>query len=586
MNPFPSRRGRFAALPLIICFALLAAAPVCAQQSTPADPETATAIEAKTLVRASRHMIVTANPLASEAGREILRGGGTALDAAIAAQMVLNLVEPQSSGIGGGAFLLHWDGAEVTAFDGRERAPAAAKPDRFLGPDGKPMNFREAVKSGRSVGVPGLLRMLEMAHARHGGLPWADLFAPAIALADKGFPVSPRLSKLLEWAGPDSFSAQARALYFDAGGKPRPAGYVLSNPGFAATLRRVAAEGAKALHEGALAQSIVEAVNAAPRTLGDMTAGDLAAYRAIERRPLCVPYRDWKVCGMGPPSSGGTTVAATLQMLEASDLGGEPLAPQDIHLIAEAEKLAYADRDRYVADPDFAPVPEGLNDGGYLRERALLISPDAAAAKALPGKPPGVREGAFGRDATRESGGTSHVSVVDGAGRAVSLTTTIESGFGSGIMVGGFLLNNELTDFSFRPQAADGRPVANRVEGGKRPRSSMAPTLVFDRDGKLRMITGSPGGSRIILYVVKSLVAHLHWGLDAQGSAALANFGSRNGPLEVETGLPAAIVEALRARGHTVRELPMTSGTHNIVVTGQGLEGGADPRREGAAMGD
>ncbi|MEC9368296.1 MAG: gamma-glutamyltransferase [Pseudomonadota bacterium] len=566
--------------------ALLASPAAQAQQPSAADPEAASGIEAKALVHASRQMVVAANPHAARAGLDILRKGGSALDAAIAAQMVLNLVEPQSSGIGGGAFLLHWDGKDVTSFDGRETAPAAARPDRFLGPDNQAMKYREAVKSGRSIGVPGLLRMLEMAHAQHGALPWADLFAPAIELAESGFPVSPRLARLLDWAGADSFSADGRALYFDGEGKARPAGYLLHNPALAATLRRVAIEGAKVLHEGELAGAIVAAVNAAPHSAGDMTAGDIAAYRALARPPLCVNYRVWKICGMGPPSSGGSTVAATLKMLEAQDLGHEPLAAAALHLIAEAEKLAYADRDRYVADPDFVPVPSGLTETAYLAERAMGIDPERAMQKARPGKPPGAKEGAFGADATLESAGTSHISVVDAQGRAAAMTTTIESGFGSGIMVGGFLLNNELTDFSFQPVSKDGRPVANRVEGGKRSRSSMSPTLVFDADGRLRMVTGSPGGSRIILYVVKTLIAHLDWGLDAQASAALANFGSRNGPFEIETGSAAGISAALAAKGHEVRELPMTSGTHSIVVTRQGLQGGADPRREGVALGD
>ncbi|MGI9381859.1 MAG: gamma-glutamyltransferase [Methyloligellaceae bacterium] len=578
----------FAGLALSLGAAL--ASPAVAQDTfTRAQPEAATQLGAKTLVRAKKHLVVAAHPLASAAGREMLRKGGSAVDAAIAAQMVLNLVEPQSSGIGGGAFLLHWDAKakNLATYDGRETAPATAKPDRFLTANGATMGRRAAVLSGRSVGVPGLLRMLALAHGKHGRLPWRDLFAPAIGLAEEGFPVGRRLHGLLSRSSPRRFGPVARRYFFDADGRPRPVGHRLRNPDFAATLKAVAEQGADAFYTGELAADIVARVGGAPSSLKDMTLGDLKGYAPKVRAPVCRTYRRYKLCGMGPPSSGALTVGMVLKLLEPFDLGAEPLNADAVHLIAEAQKLAYADRGRYMADDDFVPVPKGLLDDAYLAGRRKLIDRQKAMPRAAPGRPPGVRQGAFGRDNTAENVGTSHLSIVDADGNAAAMTTTIEAGFGSGLMVRGFLLNNELTDFAFRPRDRDGRPVANRVEGGKRPRSSMAPTLVFDADGRLRMVAGSPGGTPIILYVLKALIAHLDWGLDAQAAASLTNFGSRYGPFEIEPG-PAArrLAPALRARGHTFRTGPMTSGTHIIVVRPDGLEGGADPRREGVALGD
>jgi len=584
-----------------------------AAQRAPASGPTRSAPEAATgridhaLATARRHMVSTANQTASEAGRRILQEGGNAADAAVAIQLVLNLVEPQSSGIGGGAFLLHFDAATRTlkSYDGRETAPVAARPDRFLGADGKPIAFNVAVSSGAAVGVPGALAMLELAHRRHGRLPWEQLFAPAIALAREGFLVSPRLALLLEWMGADAFSMPARRYFFDAAGKAWTPGHRLRNPEFAATLERLAAEGARPLHEGAIAQSIVEAVTAAPAPVGDLTLTDLAAYQPREREPVCVPYRGLKVCGMGPPSSGAHTVGQTLRLIEHFDLGTGPRAALNagaMHVIAEAEKLAYADRNRYLADPEFARIPAGILGEAYLARRRALIMPLRAAERVQAGTPEDKGAALPGDDGTMEVSGTSHVSIIDGEGNAVSMTTTIEAAFGSRIWAGGFLLNNELTDFSFRPEDAQGRPIANRIEGGKRPRSSMAPTIVFDADGEVRAVLGSPGGSRIILYVVKSIVALVDWNLDAQTAAALANFGSRGQGFELEattasplealrrpwsSGTP--IWQALRLKplGHRIDFDQMTSGTHIIVRRGPGrLEGGADPRREGAALGD
>jgi gamma-glutamyltranspeptidase/glutathione hydrolase len=536
-------------------------------------------------------MVSAANGYAAEAGREILRAGGSAIDAAIAAQLVLNLVEPQSSGIGGGAFILYWDAAksQLKAYDGRETAPASAQPDRFL-VDGRPMPFGEAVRSGRSVGVPGLVRLLETVHRHHGRLPWARLFEPAIRLAETGFEVSPRLHLLLRWEGPESFVPQARAYFFTGTGNAWPIGYELKNPAFAATLRRIAEEGARGFYEGPVAQAIVEAVAAAPVAAGGMTLQDLAGYTVKEREPLCITYRGLKVCGVGPPSSGGPTVAQTLKLLEPFDLGKGPAAAMQtrvLHLIAEAETLAYADRDRYLADPDFVTIPDGLLDPLYLDRRRALIDPLKAMEKAKPGEPPGLGRQSFGRDATIENAGTSHISIIDGEGNAVAMTTTIEGTFGSHNWAAGFLLNNELTDFSFLPADGQGRPIANAVGPGKRPRSSMAPTIVFDEKGGVKAVLGSPGGSRIILYVVKTLIALIDWGMDAQAAADLLNFGSQGQGFEIELGDSAVLTALkLKAFGHRIVPEMMNSGTHIVLKRSERLEGAADRRREGAALGD
>lgn len=554
-----------------------------------AEPEAGTGIETKDEARAQKHMIVAAHPLAAQAGLEMLRKGGSAIDAAIAAQMVLNLVEPQSSGIGGGAFLLHWNrmAAKLTTYDGRETAPAAAGPDLFLDDEGKPLDFELAAKSGRSVGVPGLLRMLEMAHKDHGKLPWAQLFAPAIKLAREGFTVGRRLNLLLMWQGAEAFGPEARAYFFEDDGSPVRTGTLLRNPALEETLKAIATEGAGAFYGGAIARAIVDKVAAAPYLPGAMTLADIEGYEAKQRPPVCAPYRGHAVCGMGPPSSGGLTVGQTLMLLEPFDVGTGPLDTQAVHLIAEAEKLAYADRNRYIADMDFVPLPHGLLDPRYVGERSALIKPDAIMEKAAPGLPPGHDRAGYGKDATRELPGTSHVSVIDAAGNAVSMTTTIESAFGSQMMVKGFLLNNELTDFSFRPTDGEGHAIANRVEGGKRPRSSMAPTIVFDNANEVRAVFGSPGGSRIILYVVKTAIGLIDWKMTPQAAAALTNFGSRNGPLEIEAGVAGATLAARMAlKGHSLSTGLMTSGVHVIQRTPEGLEGGADPRREGVALGD
>lgn len=590
------RPGRRGARPLsLLVVALLASlagfvSPALAQRSE-LEPVASTGANDGALATADRTMISAANPYAAEAGREMLRAGGSAVDAAIAAQLVLGLVEPQSSGLGGGAFLVFWDKQTdaLSAYDGRETAPAAAKPDRFLA-DGVPLAFDTAVHSGLSIGTPGAVRLLETVHRKHGKLPWAKLFEPAIRLATDGFDVSSRLYLLLRWYGPEVFSPAARRYFFDTTSSPWPIGYTLKNPEYAATLKAIAEGGADAFYKGPIADAIVAAVAQAPTFHGDLAADDLANYQVKERPALCMVYEAHRICGIGPPSSGTIAVAQTLKLVEPFDLGRSPedaMGPEALHLITEAERLAYADRDRYLADPDFVAVPEGLLDDGYLTARRALIDPAKAMKKPVAGEPPGAERHAYGADATVERAGTSHISVVDADGDAVALTTTIEGAFGSGVWSSGFLLNNQLTDFSFRPVDAAGQPVANRVEGGKRPRSSMAPTIVFDENGRLFAVLGSPGGSRIILYVVKALVGLIDWGLDASEAAALPNFGSTGGPAEIEYGWRAVWYGLrLRGYGHEVRPDLMNSGLHIIVSRDGHLEGAADPRREGRALGD
>jgi gamma-glutamyltranspeptidase/glutathione hydrolase len=545
-----------------------------------------TAAEVRRSAPVGHPMVAVANPHAAEAAFAVLEQGGSAVDAALAAQLVLNLVEPQSSGIGGGAFLVHFDNATgaVDAYDGRETAPAAADPGMFLGADGEPMGFYEAAASGLSVGAPGILRMFELAHRDHGRLPWADLFQPAIALAENGFAISPRLAGLI---AEDDYLSQmpaARAYFYEADGTPKAAGTVLRNPAFAETLRRIAAAGPDAFYTGDLAAEMAQAVQSAPGHAGHLTVEDLAAYRAVRRDPVCAPYRTWRVCGMPPPTSGGVTVLQMLGILGHFDLPGlPPNGLESAHLIAEAGRLAFADRNRYLADPDFVDVPVGrLLDPAYLARRAALIDPrhDMGTAE------PGLREqaGQLGDGRQYEPPSTSHLSILDADGDAVSLTTSVENTFGSRLMVGGFLLNNQLTDFSFRPEI-DGRPVANRVEPGKRPRSSMAPTLVFDADGKLRLVVGSPGGSRIIGYTVDAIVAALDWGLDMQAAVALPHVVNRNGATELEEGTALeTLAPDLEAMGHEVRIVTMTSGLHGIKIVDGLPQGGADPRREGVVL--
>ncbi len=553
-------------------------------------PEAASGWTDKQPVASRTFMVAAANPLAVDAGYEILRQGGTAVDAAIAVSLVLNLVEPQSSGIGGGALMLFHDGRRnrLSAYDGRETAPAAARPDRFLARDGKPQARMAAVVGGRSVGVPGTVALLAETHRRHGRLPWARLFAPAIALAENGFVISPRLATLIA-AEKHFVQPRARAYFLLPDGSPRVAGTILRNPEFAATLRIIAAIGADAFYSGDIARDVVGTADSFAPSPGDLTLADLESYRVKVREPLCATYRVYRVCGF-PPPAGGLTVLQTLGMLEPYDV--EAMGPASfwsVHFMSEAGRLAYADRDAYIADPDFVTVPKGLLDRDYLRTRSLLIRATESLGHAEPGTPagPAAKKAAFGTPAALEFPSTSHISIVDRYGDAVAMTTTIEDAFGSRLMTaGGFLLNNELTDFSFTP-VENGRPVANRVEPGKRPRSAMAPTIVYDRAGRVYMIVGSPGGPAIINYVAKTLLGVLDWRLDPQAAVALPNFGSRNGPTELEAHTAVTtLAPRLRSLGHETRVIEHTSGLAAIVRTKRGWIGGADPRREGTVRGD
>lgn len=592
-------------------------------------PEAASGYTPKTLVRASRAMVVAANPLAAAAGCEVLRRGGSAVDAAVATIAVLGLVEPQSAGLGGGGFLLAWDAKtrRLTSYDGRETAPLAADPYDLLriAPEDPapplpltpqtPANERfDALRaSGRSIGTPGLVRLLEHAHAEHGRRPWAELFAPAIRLAEQGFPLSPRLAAvatpLTRWLRLD---AEASAWLLTPEGKVKPVGTILTNPAYARTLKELASAGPDAFYTGPLAQAVVARARAehgadgTPLTPSKLADEDLARYRAIERPPVCAPYRAWWVCGMGPPSSGGIAVGQILGLLERFPLAQHPPAAgaegglpdaQAAHWLTEAERLAFADRNRYVADPAFVPLPGGspdaLLDPDYLAGRSRLIR-DGQSLRTAPAGTPLASAPQYAAGPEIEEHGTTHLGVVDAEGNVVAFTASIESAFGSFHMVGGFFLNNELTDFAREP-FSEGVPVANRLEPGKRPRSSMAPTLVFSRaaDGGLGewlLTTGSPGGSAIIPYVAQALVAQLDWGLDPYAAAAQIHVGAFNRPETwLEDGHPtpaAALVEGLRARGHEVVRRPQPSGIATISRTPDGkLEGAADPRREGLALG-
>ena len=592
MAPAAVRRRGLHVLAVLGCLAV--ALPAWGQARP--QPEGPSGFTEKRAALGTRFMAAAAHPVAAAAGRDVLRMGGSAVDAAIAIQMVLNVVEPQSSGIGGGGFLVHYDAStkQITTYDGREAAPASATPDLFLDAEGKPIPFKEAAVGGIAVGTPGLLRMLDMAHRNHGRINWSRLFEPAMRIANDGFQVSPRLHKLITQE-PQLKEYPATAAYFyDQDGNPRAVGAHLVNAPLAETLRTIAVGGADAFYNGSIARDVVAAVQSTGARPGGLTLEDLSGYRAVQREPVCGLYRVYRVCGMGPPSSGGIAVIEALGVLDRFGIKGfAPNSVGAVHLITEASRLAFADRNRYVADADYVDVPiKGLIEPRYLRQRARLISLEQSMGKAEPGRPEGVSIdlGPRREDSTRELPGTTHIAVVDAAGNAVALTSSIENAFGSRVFVRGFLLNNQLTDFAFTPREGD-RSAANRVEPGKRPRSSMAPTIVTDRQGQLVLTVGSPGGSRIIPYVVKTLVATLDWGLDIQAAMNLPHHANLNGPIELERGTPiAAIAPELRALGHTVEARELTSGLHGIAVIRRGesvqLLGGADPRREGEAMGE
>ncbi len=591
------------------------------QPVQPESPEAGSGWTAKPGWAGTRQMVAAANPLATEAGYQMLRAGGSAVDAAIAVQMVLNLVEPQSSGIGGGALLMTWDGRTVQAWDGRETAPAGADERMFLGADGKTVPFQQAIFGGRAVATPGAVKMLEAAHARLGQLPWTRLFEPAIALAEGGFAVSPRLHGLLQSDALLRQDAAARAFFYGPDGQALPVGHRLRNPALGAVLRAIASRGSAALHTGPIAADLVARVrsHAVP---GRLTATDLAAYAPQMRVPICTDWQAvYRVCGFPPPASGHLAIMQILGLLAATDpptaapVPEQPGRPEQparpalqsgvfsgdwLHRYFEASRLAYADRAQFVADPDFVSPPGGdwrtLLDPAYLAQRAALIGPRSmgTAQAGQPGRPDAGRT-AYAPMPEQTEHGTSHISVIDAQGRAVAMTTTIEAAFGARLLVdggtglpGGYLLNNQMTDFSLAPADAQGRPIANRVQPGKRPRSSMSPTLVFDRrDNRLLMTLGSPGGPVIIHFTAKTLLGSLQWGLDVQRAIDLPNFGTLGGVVFAERGqFPLSLLQALRERGHNVVEFDLTSGLQAIQRTPTGWYGGADPRREGIVRGD
>jgi gamma-glutamyltranspeptidase/glutathione hydrolase len=570
----------------LLAFGLLAAG--CGIEPAPQRVAIASDIPSAPEATGTRFMVATADPAASKAAMAMLRKGGSAVDAAIAAQAVLGLAEPQSSGLGGGGFLLHWDGVthKLMALDGRETAPKSARGDLFLDKDGKPLDFMEAALSGRSVGVPGVLRVLELAHRRQGRLPWADLFEPAIDLAEKGFVVSHQLASSLAADSDLIRDPQARAYFFDESGKPWPAGTILRNPAYAQTLRAVAEGGADAFYRGPIAEAILARAN--DDGVERMSARDLLDYRARERTVLCEPYRALKVCSEGPPTSGGIALLQILGILQNFDLAPmDPNGAQAFHLIADASRLAFADRNRYVGDSDFVRVPvAGLLDPAYLKARAGQIRSDRTIGQARPGHLNDPLVVAQASAQQIEPISTSHFVVVDSAGDIVSMTSSIEMAFGSHRMVDGFLLNNELTDFSFAP-ASEGRVVANRVEPGKRPRSSMAPAIVFDKDGKPVIALGSPGGPNIIGYVAQALVEMIDWARSPGEAVAAPHVLNRNGPTLVEAGTKAVdLRESLQALGHEVQEVTLKSGLNIVAFQGDMMIGASDPRRDGIALGE
>jgi len=569
---------------LVVLAAVLLLAPSAPAQERA--PEGATGHTPKPAVHAKRFMAVTANRHATEAAVAVLKAGGNAVDAAIAAQLVLGVAEPQSSGLGGGGFLLYWDAKAVKlfAYDGRETAPAGANPRMFLGADGKPLAFLDAVRSGKSVGVPGIPALLAHVHTKHGRQPWASLFPPAAALAERGFAVSPRLAALIAETPTLAARPETRAYFFLAAGGPLPADHLLLNPGYAATLKEFAARGAEPFYRGALAAALAARVREAE---GSLAAADFAAYKIEARDPVCGAYIGFRICSMGPPSSGGLAVLQILAILER--FPNETVAAEDekaAHLFVEAARLAFADRNRFVADPAFVRVPvKGLLDAAYLAARAKLVDPVKAREKYESGAPP-EDKGRYAPGDGAESPGTSHLSIVDAEGNAVSFTTTIENGFGAQMMANGYLLNNQLTDFAAVPEQ-EGKPIANRVEPGKRPRSSMAPVMVFDREGRLILVVGSPGGARIIAYVARTLMRVLDGGADIAAAIAKPHVTTTGAGAELEKDTDAAkLAERLEAMGHKVTIRELTSGLHGIQIGDGTLIGGADPRREGVAAGE
>ncbi|WP_305460056.1 gamma-glutamyltransferase [Photobacterium leiognathi] len=578
----------FALLLSACCFSLPVFANEASQASDNIEPEPTISQQSQQLVKGKEWMIATANKYASEAGADVLSKGGSAVDAMITAQLVLGLVEPQSSGIGGGGFLVHWDNDnnQMTTFDGRETAPFAATPRLFQDNQGKPLKFYDAVVGGRSVGTPGTIKLLWRSHEQYGKLAWKSLFLPAIKLAKDGFIVSPRLAAMIEKdANNLSRYPATKAYFFDNDGNPIKAGTKLTNPAYANTLLQIADYGPKAFYQGDIARDIVATVQQAEGNPGVLNTMDLASYSVKQREPICAPYRQYKVCGMGPPSSGALTLGQILAMLNhypLDKLGADNV--ESWRLIGDASRLAFADRSRYMADSDYVPMPtRGLLDPAYLAQRATLLQGKQALTKVEPGSPPWNHAQKQTSNEALELPSTTHLSIVDEEGNVVSLTSTIENSFGSRLMVRGFLLNNELTDFSFRSQI-DGVPVANRIEPGKRPRSSMTPTIVM-KDNQPVLTIGSPGGSQIIGYVAKTLVAYLDWGMDLQQAINLPNMNNRFGTFELEQDTAAtAWAPKLEKLGYKTQIKDLNSGIQAISIAPDLLTGAADPRREGKVI--
>ncbi|WP_318403073.1 gamma-glutamyltransferase [Photobacterium leiognathi] len=578
----------FALLLSACCFSLPVFANEASQASDNIEPEPTISQQSQQLVKGKEWMIAAANKYASEAGADVLSKGGSAVDAMITAQLVLGLVEPQSSGIGGGGFLVYWDNDnnQMTTFDGRETAPFAATPRLFQDNQGKPLKFYDAVVGGRSVGTPGTIKLLWRSHEQYGKLAWKSLFLPAIKLAKDGFVVSPRLAAMIEKdANNLSRYPATKAYFFDNDGNPIKAGTKLTNPAYANTLLQIADYGPKAFYQGDIARDIVATVQQAEGNPGVLNTMDLASYSVKQREPICAPYRQYKVCGMGPPSSGALTLGQILAMLNhypLDKLGADNV--ESWRLIGDASRLAFADRDRYMADSDYVPMPtRGLLDPAYLAQRAALLQGKQALTKVEPGSPPWNHAQKQTSDEALELPSTTHLSIVDEEGNVVSLTSTIENSFGSRLMVRGFLLNNELTDFSFRSQI-DGVPVANRIEPGKRPRSSMTPTIVM-KDNQPVLTIGSPGGSQIIGYVAKTLVAYLDWGMDLQQAINLPNMNNRFGTFELEQDTSAtAWAPKLEKLGYKTQIKDLNSGIQAISIAPELLTGAADPRREGKVI--
>lgn len=590
----------------ISCLALMIAAPLAQEAADSVAPEAGSAgmiaeLSAEALaaqaakaagepVAADDWMVAAANPLAVEAGARILRAGGTAADAMVAVQAVLGLVEPQSSGLGGGAFLVWYDGAtgELTTLDGRETAPQSITPTLFQDENGEPLGFFDAVVGGLSVGTPGTPALMEEAHRRWGAANWGSLFADAITLAEEGFAVSPRLAQLVAGDQDRLSRFPATADYFFPGGEPLAEGSILVNEAYGATLRAIASEGTSAFYSGPIAEGIIATVRGAEGNPGHLSLTDLELYEVVERPAVCADYRGYDVCGMGPPSSGALTVGQILGMSSAFDLANlGPDDPESWRIIGDASRLAFADRGRYMADSDFVPMPtSGLVDPDYLASRATLLEGDDALPEVAPGMPEWDHAMLLADDESLELPSTSHISIVDAYGNALSMTTTIENGFGSRLMApGGFLLNNELTDFSFRTHR-EGVPIANRIEPGKRPRSSMSPTIVME-DGEPVLVIGSPGGSRIIGYVAQTIIAHLDWDMDVQEAIDMPHLVNRFGTYDLEEGTEAEnFAGPLEEMGYEVNVRGLTSGLHAISISEDGLLGGADPRREGIALGE